>query len=89
MSQVTRVPSPLAGEGQGGGKDEGRSSVLPPPPSLPRKGGGGALAGHQRLGTRAKARIGLPVPFTNFSGAAIRMAPFGGSLSRLARLARP
>jgi simple sugar transport system permease protein len=36
------LPSPLAGEGQGGGKHEGRNSVLPPSPSLPRKGGEGA-----------------------------------------------
>ena len=33
------VPSPSAGEGQGGGKDAGRGD-LPPTPALPRKGGG-------------------------------------------------
>ncbi len=38
MSETTRIPSPVAGEGQGGGKDEGRDNVLPPSPSLPRKG---------------------------------------------------
>ncbi len=46
--KVTRLPSPLAGEGEGGGKEEGRSGVLPPssPGStgglLPRKGGEGS-----------------------------------------------
>jgi simple sugar transport system permease protein len=38
------LPSPLAGEGQGGGKNEGHDGVLPPSPSLPRKGGEGAPA---------------------------------------------
>jgi ABC-type uncharacterized transport system permease subunit len=42
--RIAHLPSPLAGEGQGGGKDEGRSSVLPPSPSLPRKGGERAVA---------------------------------------------
>ena len=41
------------------------------------------------FGTSASARIGLPVPCSIFSGAAIRIAPFGGSWSRLQRLARP
>ncbi len=45
MSDATRgLPSPLAGEGQGGGKDEGRRVGLPPSPSLPRKGGERAAA---------------------------------------------
>ncbi len=35
------IPSPLAGEGQGEGKDEGPGSVLPPSPPLPRKTGEG------------------------------------------------
>jgi hypothetical protein len=30
-------------------------------------------------GTRAKARIGLPVPCSIFKGAASKIAPFGGS----------
>src|SRR5215216_2748721 len=38
---IERIPSPLAGEGQGEGKDEGRGGFLPPSPSLPRKGGEG------------------------------------------------
>jgi hypothetical protein len=33
------------------------------------------------LGTIASTRSGLPVPLTIFSGAAIRIAPLGGSLS--------
>jgi len=42
MSDTRQLtPSPLAGEGRGEGKDEGRGSVLPPSPSLPRKGGEG------------------------------------------------
>jgi hypothetical protein len=49
MSKMRRIPSPLAGEGQGGGTDEGRGSVLPPSPSLPRKGGEG-LARYFRRG---------------------------------------
>ena len=40
-------------------------------------------------GTIASARTGEPVPLTNLSGAAIRIAPLGGSWSRLQRLARP
>jgi simple sugar transport system permease protein len=42
--KVMRLPSPLAGEGQGGGEHEGRGGVLPPSPSLPRKGGEGSAA---------------------------------------------
>jgi phosphopantothenoylcysteine decarboxylase/phosphopantothenate--cysteine ligase len=38
-------PSPLAGEGQRGGKDEGSGSSLPPSSSLPRKRGEGAPRG--------------------------------------------
>jgi CO/xanthine dehydrogenase Mo-binding subunit/aerobic-type carbon monoxide dehydrogenase small subunit (CoxS/CutS family) len=38
MDVASHFPSPLAGEGQGEGKEEGRGSVLPPSPSLPRKG---------------------------------------------------
>jgi hypothetical protein len=34
------VPSPLAGEGQGGGWPHARCLLLPPSPPLPRKGGG-------------------------------------------------
>ena len=41
------------------------------------------------FGTIASTRNGLPVPLTILSGAAIRIAPFGGSLSRWQRLARP
>jgi phosphopantothenoylcysteine decarboxylase/phosphopantothenate--cysteine ligase len=40
---ASHLPSPPAGEGQGGGKGDGGSGVLPPSPSLPRKGGEGAL----------------------------------------------
>ena len=32
-----------------------------------------------QVGTRAKARIGEPVPSSIFSGAAIRIAPLGGN----------
>jgi phosphopantothenoylcysteine decarboxylase/phosphopantothenate--cysteine ligase len=39
---AAQFPSPLAAEGQGGGKDKGRGSSLPPSPSLPRKAGEGA-----------------------------------------------
>ena len=49
MSETQRIPSPLAGEGQGGGNDAGRGSVLPPSPSLPRKGGEGWARGLLRL----------------------------------------
>ena len=41
------------------------------------------------FGTSASTRSGLPVPLTIFSGAAIRIAPFGGSWSSWQRLARP
>jgi hypothetical protein len=51
MSETARsLPSPLAGEGQGGGKDEGYGSVHPPSPSLPRKGGEGSLTRYFRRG---------------------------------------
>jgi hypothetical protein len=39
MMRMQSIPSPFAGEGPGGGTDEGRSSALPPSPSLPHKGG--------------------------------------------------
>src|SRR5579862_5463868 len=38
---------------------------------------------------RAKTRQGLPEPPTILSGGVIRIAPLGGSKSRLVRLARP
>src|SRR5262245_57528194 len=34
------VPSPLAGEGQGGGRQASRLPLVPPTLALPRKGGG-------------------------------------------------
>jgi hypothetical protein len=39
--RTSGIPDARPGEGQGGGKDEGRGSSLPPSPSLPRKGGEG------------------------------------------------
>jgi hypothetical protein len=41
MNETTRLPSPLAGESQGGGKDAAAAFLFPPSPSLPRKGGEG------------------------------------------------
>ena len=41
------------------------------------------------FGTMASTRSGLPVPLTIFNGAAIRIAPLGGSLSSWQRLASP
>src|SRR6185437_14621403 len=38
---ASAVPSPLVGEGKGGGAARG----VPPPPALPRRGGGGELPG--------------------------------------------
>jgi len=40
MSGARDIPSPFAGEGQGGGTDAGRSSFFPPPLTPPRKGEG-------------------------------------------------
>ena len=57
---------------------------------LPRNAAGANAAGLAHfLGTSASTRSGLPVPLTIFSGAAIRIAPLGGSLSRWQRLAKP
>ena len=39
--------------------------------------------------TSASTRQGLPEPLTILSGGVIRIAPFGGSLSRFIKLARP
>ncbi|MDB5653543.1 MAG: polymerase [Tardiphaga sp.] len=39
------APSPLAGEGRGGGEPQAPSPGAPPSPTLPRKGGGSALNG--------------------------------------------
>src|SRR4029077_11145821 len=39
--------------------------------------------------TSARARQGLPDPFTSFSGAANSTAPVGGSFARLASCVRP
>ncbi|NVN88153.1 MAG: DNA polymerase I [Rhodopseudomonas sp.] len=40
-------PSPLAGEGRGGGAQDRSTSELPPSPTLPRKGGGSAQTSPQ------------------------------------------
>jgi hypothetical protein len=48
-----------------------------------------AAAMGQPLGTSASARMGEPVPLLILSGAAIRIAPRGGSRSRLASDASP
>src|SRR5690242_155843 len=51
------VPTPLAGEGQGGGyPTRGRRSWLPPSPTLPRKGGGGAAPSRWQLHTISSSR---------------------------------
>lgn len=42
------------------------------------KGGNAAFCAYT-CGTRASARIGEPVPFFIFNGAAIRIAPLGGN----------
>src|SRR5580658_4551701 len=53
---------------------------------LPRNAAGANAAGLAHFpGTSASTRNGLPVPLTIFSGAAIRIAPLGGSLSRWQR----
>ncbi|MEA2635355.1 MAG: hypothetical protein QOJ33_2340 [Chloroflexota bacterium] len=39
--------------------------------------------------TSARARQGLPDPFTSFSGATTNTAPVGGSVARLASCVRP
>jgi len=50
MGTADRIPSPLAGEGQGGGKDAAAAFMFPPSPSLPRKGGEGSLTPYFRRG---------------------------------------
>lgn len=73
-SAVRRTPAPLR-----------RGPVRRPPVPISNE----RSASPQTCGTSASARRGEPVPFWIFSGAAIRIAPLGGSWSRLHRLARP
>jgi len=57
------VPSPLVGEGQGGGSHPGGPSGLPLSPTLPHKGGGSASSGTpiSLAAARAEAARKLPV----------------------------
>jgi len=57
------VPSPLVGEGQGGGSHPGGPSRLPLSPTLPHKGGGSASSGTpiSLAAARAEAARKLPV----------------------------
>jgi DNA polymerase-1 len=73
-------PSPLAGEGRGGGSQQRSDSALPPSPTLPREGGGNAQnAGRGRDGklgaeltpqalaaTRAEAARKIPVDRSSY-----------------------
>jgi hypothetical protein len=56
MSEIARFPSPLSGEGHGGGKEEDRV-ILPPSPSLPRTGG--EWARYFRRGPWENVAVGL------------------------------
>ena len=50
MSETARgLPSSLAGEGQGGGKDAAAAFISPPSPPLPCKGGESLARGFLRL----------------------------------------
>jgi len=74
MSETQRFPSPLAGEGQGGGKDAGFGTGLPPPLTPPRQGEGN------------RARYFRPGPWENAAvvliglGVVMLMQPFALSL---------
>ena len=55
MDSAAAVPSPLVGEGQGGGRQRALNMQPPPSPPLPRKGGGSTTS-TQRRGQRRTLR---------------------------------
>ncbi|MGJ5140512.1 DNA polymerase I [Bradyrhizobium oligotrophicum] len=50
------VPSPLVGEGQGGGRSTSGPSGAPPSPTLPHKGGGSPRTGDPRIDKSAMSK---------------------------------